>query len=373
MKKIGVVTWWRYNYGSILQAFALQYKLKELKVESEIICQYGKKTISISNLKEKIKRIGPKKTIKRVFWKYGLKKLRKRNKRIQDFIDNNLNISEKEYDEINIIETNKIYDGFICGSDQIWNPRLTNLDSIYWLGFVEKEKYKISYAPSMGVNELQDEEKRKIAENLKSFNAISTRESSSSNLLNSFLKTKKCQNVLDPTLLAGTELWNKFNLKRKYDFEYIFVYMLRGTKKQRKLIEEYAKKNKLKIVTMPFLDNEKISFYDFKFGDIKEWSADPIDFISLIKNAKYVFTDSFHSMLFSTMYHTSFYLFPKIGKAQTNRVLDFQKMLGIDRMISKNTSIEDIDKFKEIDWNKVEQILSEKRKDSENFLKNSLK
>ena len=92
MKKIGIVTWWRYNYGSILQALALQHKLKEINVDSEIICQYGKKAVSISNLKEKLKRIGPKKTIKRIFWKFGLKKLRQRNRRIQEFVDNNLNI-----------------------------------------------------------------------------------------------------------------------------------------------------------------------------------------------------------------------------------------------------------------------------------------
>ena len=75
--KLGGMTWWRYNYGSILQAYALQSELKELGIDDyEIICQYGKKVASISNLKEKIKRIGVRQSLKRIVWKFGLKKLR---------------------------------------------------------------------------------------------------------------------------------------------------------------------------------------------------------------------------------------------------------------------------------------------------------
>lgn len=369
--RIAGITWWRYNYGSILQAYALQQELnKKENIDYEILCQYGKKVTSASNLKEKLKRIGLIKTIKRVFWKFGLKKLRKRNTNIQNFIDKNLKISDREYTKSNIKDANNVYDGFICGSDQIWNPKLTSLESIYWLSFANKEKLKVAYAPSIGVSILSNEQKKKIKENLKSFNAISTREKQGTDLINSVIGNKKCITVLDPTLLTERNLWDKISSNNNiYNTKYIFVYMLRGTKNQRKLIEKYAQNKKMKIVTMPFLDNEKISLYDFKFGDIKVWDASPADFITVIRNAEYVFTDSFHCMLFSTMYHKSFYTFPKIGKSQVNRMLDFQKLISAEnRMINDNSTIEEIENIDSIDWDKVDETIKNRRKESKKYL-----
>ncbi len=373
--KLGGMTWWRYNYGSILQAYALQSELKELGIDDyEIICQYGKKVASISNLKEKIKRIGVRQSLKRIVWKFGLKKLRDRNRNIQSFVDNYLHVSQKEYNEENIVEANNVYDGFVCGSDQIWNPKLTDVNSMYWLTFASKEKLKFSYAPSIGVDKFSDEQKEAIKNNLSSFKGISSREENGTNLINDALGANKCVTVLDPTLLVDRKIWDNISLsENQYGEKYIFVYMLRGTKKQRKLIEEFAKLKGLKIVTMPFLDNEKIEIYDFKFGDIKLWDASPADFITVIRNAEYVFTDSFHCMLFSCMYHRDFYTFPKIGQAQINRMLNFQKLVSAnEHMISNEIDVNEIENVKRIDWNYVDSILNDKRKESEAYLKSVL-
>jgi len=373
--KLGGMTWWRYNYGSILQAYALQSELKELGIDDyEIICQYGKKVASISNLKEKIKRIGIRQSFKRVVWKFGFKKLRDRNRNIQSFVDNYLHVSEKEYNEENIVEANNVYDGFVCGSDQIWNPKLTDVNSMYWLTFASNEKLKFSYAPSIGVDKFSDEQKEAIKNNLLSFKGISSREENGTNLINDALGTNKCVTVLDPTLLVNRKIWDNISSsKNQYNEKYIFVYMLRGTKKQRKLIEEFAQLKGLKIVTMPFLDNEKIEIYDFKFGDIKLWDASPADFITVIRNAEYVFTDSFHCMLFSCMYHRDFYTFPKIGQAQINRMLNFQKLVSAsEHMISDEIDVNEIENVKRIDWNYVDSVLNDKRKESEAYLKSVL-
>jgi hypothetical protein len=373
--KLGGMTWWRYNYGSILQAYALQSELKELGIDDyEIICQYGKKVASISNLKEKIKRIGVRQSLKRIVWKFGLKKLRDRNRNIQSFVDNYLHVSQKEYNEENIVEANNVYDGFVCGSDQIWNPKLTDVNSMYWLTFASKEKLKFSYAPSIGVDKFSDEQKEAIKNNLSSFKGISSREENGTNLINDALGANKCVTVLDPTLLVDRKIWDNISLsENQYGEKYIFVYMLRGTKKQRKLIEEFAKLKGLKIVTMPFLDNEKIEIYDFKFGDIKLWDASPADFITVIRNAEYVFTDSFHCMLFSCMYHRDFYTFPKIGQAQINRMLNFQKLVSAsEHMISDEIDVNKIENVKRIDWNYVDSVLNDKRKESEAYLKSVL-
>lgn len=373
--KIGGLTWWRYNYGSILQAYALQSKLNEFPdVDYEIICQYGKKVASVSNLKDKLKRIGVMATAKRVIWKFGLRKLRSRNARIQKFMDENLKVSEKEYSMDTMEQANEVYDGFVCGSDQVWNPELVATDSIYWLGFAKPGKLKFSYAPSVGVNSLTDEQTKAIVNNLKDFKAISTREAGGTELINKALGEDRCVTVLDPTLMVDRKLWDKLSASPLYNQKYIFVYMLRGTKKQRKLIEEFARNKNLPIVTMPFLDSEKIELYDFSYGDIKLWDADPSDFIKAIRYAEYVFTDSFHSMVFSSLYHTDFFTFPKIGKAQLNRVTGLQDMLKIKgRMITENTEIDDIEKIEKINWDTVDEILNEKRAESRSYIENVLK
>ena len=52
--RLGGITWWRNNYGSILQAFALQkYLENDLNQEYVIINQYSKKMASASNLVKK--------------------------------------------------------------------------------------------------------------------------------------------------------------------------------------------------------------------------------------------------------------------------------------------------------------------------------
>ena len=368
--KLGGLTWWRYNYGSILQAYALQEELNHQEgVEYEIICQYGKKVASVSNLKDKLKRFGLKVTLKRIIWKFGFKKLRARNRKIQKFMDEHLCVSEQEYNEENIKEANLQYDGFVCGSDQVWNPELVKMDSIYWLNFVEQGKLKFSYAPSVGVNSFTNEQAEQLRKNLMDFKKISTREETSTCLINRAMKCNCCKTVLDPTLLVERTFWDKITVEKKYKEPYFFVYMLRGTKRQRKLIETFAKLAGLKIMTIPFLDTERIELYDFKFGDYKLWDADPAEFISAIRYANCVITDSFHSMVFSCLYHRPFYIFPKIGKAQLNRVIELHKMFEIpSRMIQEETTAEDLFNMPEINWEKVDLILEKKRKESRQYL-----
>lgn len=372
--KLGGLTWWRSNYGSILQAYALQQQLNSYNgIEYEIICQYGKKVASASSFYEKLKRIGLRKSLKRAVWKFGLPKLRERNHRIQQFTDIHLNISDAVYNEHTIEQANAVYDGFVCGSDQIWNPDLVSTNSMYWLGFADLDKIKFSYAPSIGVNAFTEEQRKAIISNLESFTAISSREESGTKLINDALKTQKCVTVLDPTMLVNRNVWDELCAPRKYSKPYILVYMLRGTKKQRKLIESFAKRKNLPIVTMPFLDSERIELYDFVFGDFKFWDADPSDFISVIKNAEYVFTDSFHCMVFSCLYHTEFFTFPKIGKSQLNRVIGLQEMLGIkNRMITEAITIDDILHTEKISWVTVDAILEQKRDFSRRYIEKVL-
>ena len=375
--KVGIITWWRNNYGSILQALALQQKLNQYNdLQYEIICQFGKKSTSVDNVFDKIKSVGLAETCKRVFWKVAFKGLRLRNKKMQQFVDENLKVSNQQYNEHDIADSNKYYDTYICGSDQIWNPDLVPTDSMYWLPFVEKGKNKIAYAPSFGASTVTEKQKEQIKANLSTFKAVSCRENSGARTINQIIGEKKCEAVLDPTMLIERDYWDTISEDKIYDEKYIFAYMLRGTAAQRKYIEKIARERNLKIVSIPFLDYEKIDPYDLKFGDYKLWDANPAEFISAIRHAEYVFCDSFHCIVFSILYHLPFFVFPKVGadgkvkKSQISRMTDLLELAEIKNRILLDNEEADLDA--EIDWNNSDKRIQKARCDSERYLEQAL-
>ena len=344
--RLGGITWWRNNYGSILQAFALQkYLENDLNQEYVIINQYSKKMASTSNLVKKLKECGIKTTFKRLVGRFGLPKLRKRVQSLQEFVDANLLTTDMVYSEENIADANKEFDGFICGSDQIWNPANTSLDSMYWLGFVDKNKLKIAYAPSIGIENAENNVRAKIKSNLCDFDAISSREESGSRLINSIMGDTVCTTVADPTFLVDKILWDDLSDYRVCKNKYIFAYILKGTKQ------------------------ENLVPYDIKFGDVKLWDASPSDFISAIRNAECVFTDSFHCMVFSCFYHKKLYVFQKKGKLQMSRILGLQDLLLTgNRVVSSDFAPEVIGNMPEINWKLTEERIQKYRNSSREYL-----
>ena len=373
--KLGGITWWRNNYGSILQALALQKFLQEYKnIDYEIICQYSRNPNSSKNFFLNLKKNGIKKTIIKTFWRVFFKKLKTRNHILQKFVNDNLKISEIEIDfnkkeDLQILD-NK-YDGFICGSDQIWNPALTNYSDYYWINFTNKKK--IAYAPSIGVEDVSEINNTKyISDALSTFTSISCREESGTDVINEILinnnVNKKCFNVVDPTLLIDKNYWVDNTVENNE--KYIFTYILRGNKKQRKEIEKFSKITNLDIYTMPFLESENACFYDLFFGNKKIYNASPFDFISYIRNAEYIFTDSFHCVIFSILFHKKFYLFPKKGAKQMARLNAIMKLFNIDSRIINN--IDDIKNIKDIDWEEVDRLLNKKQSESREYLNNAI-
>lgn len=241
---------------------------------------------------------------------------------------------------------------------------------------MEKGKNKIAYAPSLGVSTVTEKQKEQIKTNLSSFKAVSCRESSGAITINQIIGEKKCEAVLDPTMLIERKFWDTISENKIYNEKYIFAYMLRGTAKQRKYIEKLAREKNLKIVSIPFLDYEKIDLYDLKFGDYKLWDADPAEFISAIRHAEYVFCDSFHCIVFSILYHRPFFVFPKVGadgkikESQISRMKDLLELTGIKNRILFENIVADLDA--EINWDNSDREIQKARSDSEQYLEQAL-
>ena len=182
--KIGILTWLHYgNYGTALQAFALNKYLSKFNYEVFNINYYPKtpypKTISerLLNRKEISKKIYNKMLITSETKKYFTDK----EKEVFSFLKSNLKLTDACYNNTMLSKYNDYFDKFICGSDQIWNPN--NFDEKYFFNFVENKSKLISYAPSFGTTEIPDILKKRYSELISRFAYLSVRENEGKKLI----------------------------------------------------------------------------------------------------------------------------------------------------------------------------------------------
>ncbi len=315
--KIGIITHYynSTNYGGNLQAFALCKFLRDLGMDAEQI-SYDKK-FDLPELNQKrpwttrLRKMGFK--LKNFSFSISEQRIRRlldaRRKAILAFNQGEIPHSHICYNRKNISRANDTYDVFITGSDQVWHPKA--VCGAYLLDFVEDGKVKLSYGASVATDTIAPHLQEKYREALCSFRAISVREEETVDLISS-LTRKKVEWVLDPVFLLREGQWEELCSPIDYEGDYLFCYFLGNDESHRTLAWEYAKAMGLKIVTIPYLNGKYIPC-DEGFGDLPLYEAAPMDFVSRIRNAKCVFTDSFHATAFSVLFQKEFFVFPRKG------------------------------------------------------------
>ncbi len=312
-KRIGIITHYygSTNYGGVLQAYALCKIIDNLGFPCEQICFDNSINTKLSSshrtrsLKGMVLRMG-----KNFIFSLYNHRMKSRYNKFDEFRNVEIPHSPEVYYEHSIGDCVKHYDTFITGSDQVWN--LKWYAAPYFLSFVPKDKEKISYAASLGTEErFNEQEQAFFSEVLKDYKAISVREESSIMLLGDCTR-KKVETVADPTLLLTREKWDEISSERMISGEYLLCYFLGDDKKIRRIAREFCKQNGLKLIVLPRSGRPNLS--DFGFGDRQVFDAGPKEFLSLIKYATYVMTDSFHACVFSSIFDTSFLVFTRKGE-----------------------------------------------------------
>ena len=367
-KKVGIITLHRVvNYGSVLQTYALQEKIKDLGYKAETIDYYPERLTKLGMLK-RIKNKGERyqksfiiRNLARIiiFPSYII-----RFKTFFSFLDKYIDMTKETYvDEERINKAQFDYDIYCTGSDQVWNSGWNEkIDHPYFLTFAPNNRRKIAYAASFGKTELEKNEIEETSNMLKRYNDISVREKSGVDIVKS-LGINNVTNVVDPTLLLTGEDWRKISSDKYKEKKYILVYNLNRNKK----IDNYAKKiserTGLKIVYLSYQLHE---FY--KKGKMV-CNPKVEDFISLIDNASYVITDSFHATAFSLNLNTQFIIvYP--GKYST-RLQSILELLDLENRVAKDENDLSIIQ-NDINYEKVNQNMDIMRNESINWLKTSL-
>lgn len=348
------------NYGSILQTYATQKVLNKLGCDSEVINyirmdETANKTIVTNcnikgnGIKSKIKRLG--------YIIIQGPNVKHMHKKFSKFRKTYLKQTEKEYNSVEELKNNlPNADVYCTGSDQVWAKiGGVNYDEAYFLNFVPEGKRCISYAASLGKSKIDEELEKRLPELLKKYETILVRE----NTAEEIIKEKGFNNVkqvLDPTLLLNNEEWSSLAEKTKLDGkEYILVYQLHHNKQ----MEDYLKKLK-KHTKLPIYRVHPSFYYGFKPGKFL-YLPTPGQYISYIKNAKYIVTDSFHGTVFSLIFNKNFVdILP--GETST-RIESILKLVN-----QENRIIRDFNDFswleKDIDYKNINKIMSEEREKS---------
>lgn len=371
MKKVGIMTFHNsYNYGAVLQAFALKTTIISLGYDCDILNYQNSnqmKTFKILNFS----RFNAS-TVARNFQNLlYIKSIKNRNNNYRKFINEKLCPYPRESVNLQkLIDLSKKYDIIICGSDQIWNldPRMNDADPVYFLDFANDFK-KVSYAASFGDGTVNLDDKYLNA--IRKFDSVSVREKSGLD----YLRCNKisAQIVLDPTLLFDFEKWNCFVSDEPIiKGDYIVYYSVNSRKYSIDITKKVEKILGMKVINLVL--HPKSQFSGFKYSI----DNSPIDFLNIIKHAKFVCTNSFHGTVFSIIFKKPFYaLFNsengKIVKEQRKWTL-LQNLGMLDHAITNETLLtkNDIEKNINFNFDLPVKKLNELRDYSIEFLKRSL-
>ena len=375
-EKAAIITWCydngRSNYGQILQCYAMQQICNKMGYQP-IVVKYRRKTE-----RERIKHRLPIAFLNHLYEKrFVVREVEKDyNKRIElffRFIKHNINLSNPCYTIADLEQVTKDCNILLCGSDQIWNPIW--FSPVYALNFGTENQKRIAYAPS-GIaieDEASKKKYRELAVFLERFDAISVREKIGADILRKYTG-REIVDVLDPTFLLNHEDWDLVASDKLVNRSYIFCYTLGSIRPYKLLLKQLMKRYQVsKVVFIPSNVNEcgTVSYGEFQ----KLENIGPAEFLSLIKYARAVCTDSFHGMALSINYRKQFCLLERAQRGSSSIANEARMLNIIDKLHLNNRSvrcIKDIDLLPEIDYSKLDGYLDESKKKSWEFLKNAI-
>ncbi len=368
--KIGILTYQRAeNYGAMLQAFALKKYLENLGYIAEMIDYWPDyhanhfKIFSHYSFQQR-SLVGKFYYFLLLVWSY--KWMKKRQDIFRHFMQRFLGLKSKpEYTTRNTLRDE--YDIVVYGSDQIWRKQpfseFQKFDELYFGTSQIKASRKIAFAASMGPVHIQKGDDFFFKEYLNNFNNISVRESELKIFLENIGFT--VTQVLDPVFLLTKYEWEKLVKNKAHKMKgggYILFYNLLNTKESRKLVYDISKKTGYKIKELCKIKNFKVtSPYYIKSAGVEE-------FLSLIKEAEIVLSNSFHGIAMSLIFQKQFFAIGMRHKA--GRVLSLLQLLGIEERYIADDSINIPKSF--IDYKLVELKIDTLKKHSTSFLRKVL-
>lgn len=387
-KKVGLVTcYFHPNYGSMLQAFATQKILDDWQIPCENIRIDGlKKEIDSAKTKFYLKQITNPQILSGTIWRIGKKKLQKmlhrktfgrdmavRAKKFKEFETSHFHLSPRYESKSELTKACESYSTVLVGSDQLWLPSNIVAD-YYTLNWVPDSVNKVSYATSFGTSFLPENLQPSAKAFLQRFQHLSVREQSGVKMIRDYAGLDATL-VCDPTLLFTAEDWMCIQKPEPIvSGDYILCYFLGNNTQDRAFAKRLREKTGCRIVALLHLD-EYIPA-DCSYADETPFDIGPGELLNLIRNAKYIVTDSFHGSVFSILNRKTFFTSRRIKKegllCTNNRLDSLFDTLGVTGRLIQGT--EDIDEClsRPLDYDAIHEKLAALRAESKTFLREAL-
>ena len=332
------------NYGAALQAYALQKVLIErINVDAEYIDYENAHRYELYNMRERLINAVKNRNYQRaIMTLIGSPLMFVRRNRFNRFYCNSIVKTGKKYcSSEQAKELNSEFDKFIVGSDQVWNNVNNGSDFAYLLDFVNDDRKKISYSSSFGLASIPHELLDGYRSNLSSFYRLAVREEKGVELVKE-LTGRKAHLVLDPVFLLDDKEWEQITCK-SYRNSYLFCYVDSSVE-----LDDFRD-----VCSEMTVDEFHVLCSNIRFSDVlnrkikTRVSMSPEQFLSEIKNANYVLTDSFHCLAFCIIFHVPFTVILTGNQGKDERLMNLLKITGLqdriytpDRLINMSLAID---------------------------------
>lgn len=378
--KIGIVTFHSaHNYGAVLQAWSLQEYLRQQGHQPEIVnlrLPVIDKLYRIVNKTNKkvckswrVNRLVNEAYYRaRCIYRYVMPDTGKVEKyrKFEHFINNVLPVTKEFNRYEDLCKANLRYDALIAGSDQIWNAvMMKNISPAYFLQFANEDAIRISYAASIGTDEIPAEYKMLFRRYLRSFDYISVREKRAQEEVEA-LTSLPVDLVVDPTFLLEKKDFDALREEPKVSGKYIYVHnvhLSRVDEALNSVVEEMSKR-----LNLPVVHNWNKKVFSNEAG---HFTGGIGEFLGLVSSAEYVVTNSFHCTVFAIIYQQNFITVPHYK--HPDRMRNLLESLGIPEHLIGDRKLvpKDLQQLS-IDYKKVEEKKAAMGAHAREFLKKSL-
>lgn len=378
--RIGIVTQpLRWNYGGILQNFALQTVLKRLghqvvTLDEPIVPNRSPfrwcKAMAMTTLFALKNRRRPRYFPFLIIKKYHATIYR----HTERFVAQNINVKRNTNHRR---LRNADFDALVVGSDQVWRKIYCEDIGISFLEFAKNwtNIKRIAYAASFGTDtwvNMHSWQVKRCVRLAAKFDAISVREASGTALCKQHFN-REAMHVLDPTMLLDADDYLAVSSQFHIDMDHrsLFCYVLdtraetttaiNGITARLGLTPHYCMPKYTDIITSK---EARRHLDESTFPPVEQW-------LQSFVNASMVFTDSFHGTVFSIIFNKPFWV---IGNKERG-MARFDALLGIyglqDRIISPE-QLATADLNAPIDWQRVNDIREQWKQKSLKFLTDNL-
>lgn len=349
MKKIGTVSYNIYgnfmNYGSALQTWALHKAIYKLGYYPVLI-DYCPDILAEMDPLNPFKNMWDQSDEAKKIVELSLPAIQENYEKFCHFYNVQFSRTRKKYTSQNFysVGCDEGIDAFVCGSDTIFCPDEFGFDDGYYANYPIMRVNAVSYAASFGDPHFTNEMYKILNDRINNFKALGIRE----NQMIPYLKehtSVPVQRTLDPTLLLKVDQYNEIISDSKETEKYLLLYSRRYNPRMEAYAERLAKENDWNIIDI------SLRATNAEKGHRMAYEAGVEEFLSLVKNAEYLVTNSFHGMIFSVQFRRPFVVFSR--EQCNNKIFELLQLFGLtDRLLVTGE-----EEFKDIDYDMVHKKL----------------